>query len=172
MNILIGNIISLIAAVFLAVSCTVKTRNKVFIMQFMNCALLAVASYFFGSYAAITTLVLCCIRNIFILKDKFTKPVMAVIITLVFIFGFMANNRGIVGLMPVFATVEYTLCCHFIRDVKKTRISVLFNESIWLIYSFLVRDYSTAMTDIAVITVDIFAIIKARCGKTSKTSEH
>ena len=88
------------------------------------------------------------------------------------IFGFMANNRGIVGLMPVFATVEYTLCCHFIRDVKKTRISVLFNESIWLIYSFLVRDYSTAMTDIAVITVDIFAIIKARCGKTSKTLEH
>lgn len=87
MNILIGNIISLIAAVFLAVSCTVKTRNKVFIMQFMNCALLAVASYFFGSYAAITTLVLCCIRNIFILKDKFTKPVMAVIITLVLIFG-------------------------------------------------------------------------------------
>ncbi len=165
-NILIGNIISLIAAVFLAVSCTVKTRNKVFIMQFMNCALLAVASYFFGAYATISTLILCCIRNIFILKDKFTRPVMAMIIVLVLIFGFMTNNRGLIGLMPVFATVEYTMCCHFIRDVKKTRISVLFNESIWLVYSFLVCDYSTALTDIAVIVVDILAILRSRMVKT------
>jgi len=49
-NILIGNIISFAAAVFLAVSCVVKDRKQVFILQFMNCAVLALASYFFGSY--------------------------------------------------------------------------------------------------------------------------
>ena len=171
MNIVTGNIISLAAAVFLSVSCVMKSRRGVFVMQFMNCALLAVASYFFGSYAAITTLVLCCVRNIFIMKDRFTRPVLAVIVVLVIVLGLMTNNRGLVGLMPVIATVEYTVCCHFIRDVRKTRVSILFNESIWIVYSFLVSDYSTALTDAAVIIVDIFAILKEKCAKPSKTAE-
>lgn len=159
-NILIGNIISFAAAIFLAVSCVVKSRKQIFILQFMNCAVLAVASYFFGSYAAITTLALCCIRNIFIMKDKFSVPVMTVILILVIACGILTNNRGIIGLLPVIATVEYTICCHYITDVGKTRISILVNEAIWIIYSFLVLDFSTAITDIIVVTVDIVSIAK------------
>lgn len=159
-NILIGNIISFAAAIFLAVSCVVKSRKQIFILQFMNCAVLAVASYFFGSYAAITTLALCCIRNIFIMKDKFSVPIMTVILILVIACGVLTNNRGIIGLLPVIATVEYTICCHYITDVGKTRISILVNEAIWIIYSFLVLDFSTAITDIIVVTVDIVSIAK------------
>lgn len=77
-NILIGNIISFTGAVFLAVSCVVKSRKQIFVLQFLNCAFLAVASYFFNAYATITTLIICCIRNIFIMRDKFTKPVSGV----------------------------------------------------------------------------------------------
>lgn len=157
-NILIGNIVSFAAAAFLAVSCVVKDRKQVFILQFMNCAVLALASYFFGSYAAISTLALCCVRNVFITKDKFTRPVMTVIVILVIICGVLTNNRGIIGLMPVLATVE---CCYFITNIRKTKISILLNESIWLVYSFIVQDYATALTDVAVIIVDIVAILKA-----------
>ncbi len=156
--IVIGNIISFIAAVFLAISCIVKDRKQIFILQFMNCAVLAVASYFFGSYAAISTLVLCCIRNIFIMRDRYTRPAMTVLVVLVIIAGLFTNNRGIIGLLPVVATVEYTMCCHFITDVGKTRISILVNELIWVVYSFFVMDISTALTDIIVIIVDIAAI--------------
>lgn len=107
-NILIGNIISFTGAVFLAVSCVVKSRKQIFVLQFLNCAFLAVASYFFNAYATITTLIICCIRNIFIMRDKFTKPVLAFIIVSVVILGLLSNNRGLIGLMPVAATVEYT----------------------------------------------------------------
>ena len=47
-NILIGNIISFTGAVFLAVSCVVKSRKQIFVLQFLNCAFLAVASYFYN----------------------------------------------------------------------------------------------------------------------------
>ncbi len=159
-NLIIGNIISFIAAISLAISCVVKERNTVFFLQFLNCAILAVSSYFFSSYAAITTLVICCIRNIFIIKDRFTLPAMLFVIISVVIFGLLANNCGIIGLLPVFATVEYTLCSYFIKDIKKTRISILINESIWVIYSLLIMDISTTATDIFVITVDIISIVK------------
>lgn len=162
--IVIGNIISFIAAVFLAVSCVVKDRKQIFILQFLNCAVLAVASYFFGSYAAISTLALCCLRNIFIMRDKYTFPVMAVMVILVIAAGLLTNNRGVVGLLPVIATMEYTICCHFITDVGKTRVSILVNELIWIVYSFLVMDFSTAITDVIVIIVDIAAISKPAKG--------
>ena len=162
MSIITGNIISLAAAAFLAASCVMKSRNGIFAMQFMNCALLAAASYFFGSYAAISTLILCCVRNVLILRERFTKNAMTAIVVLVVILGIMTNNRGAVGLMPVIATVEYTICCRLIRDVKRTRVSVLVNEAIWLIYSFIIFDFSTALTDVAVIIVDILAIVREK----------
>ena len=164
-NILIGNIISFTGAVFLAVSCVVKSRKQIFVLQFLNCAVLAVASYFFNAYATITTLIICCIRNIFIMRDKFTKPVLAFIIVSVVILGLLSNNRGLIGLMPVAATVEYTTCCYFIRDVRKTRVSILINEIIWVTYSLLVSDFSTAISDSAVIVVDIMSILKSRSKK-------
>ena len=98
-------------------------------------------------------------------KDKFTKPVLAFIIVSVVILGLLSNNRGIIGLMPVAATVEYTTCCYFIRDVRKTRVSILINEIIWVKYSLLVRDFSTAISDSAVIVVDIMSILKSRSKK-------
>ena len=73
----------------------------------------------------------------------------------------MTNKRGIKGLMTVLATGEYTMCCYFITNIRKTKISILLNESIWLVYSFIVQDYATALTDVAVIIVDIVAILKA-----------
>ena len=85
MSIITGNIISLAAAAFLAASCVMKSRNGIFAMQFMNCALLAAASYFFGSYAAISTLILCCVRNVLILRERFTKNAMTAIFVLVVI---------------------------------------------------------------------------------------
>ncbi len=157
-NIVIGNIISFIAAVFLAVSCVVKDRKQIFVLQFLNCAVLAVASYFFGAYAAISTLSLCCIRNIFIMRDKYSVKVMTIIVILVIAAGLLTNNRGTIGLLPVIATVEYTICCHFITDVAKTRLSILVNEVIWVVYSFLIMDFSTAVTDVIVIIVDIYAL--------------
>ena len=85
---------------------------------------------------------------------------MTVILILVIACGVLTNNRGLIGLLPVIATVEYTICCHYITDVGKTRISILVNEAIWIIYSFLVLDFSTAITDIIVVTVDIVSIAK------------
>ena len=75
-NILIGNIISFTGAVFLAVSCVVKSRKQIFVLQFLNCAFLAVASYFFNAYATITTLIICCIRNIFIMRDVYKRQLL------------------------------------------------------------------------------------------------
>ena len=57
-NLIIGNSISFVAALFMAASCCVNDRHRVFLLQAVECALLCVASIFFGSWSGITTLAL------------------------------------------------------------------------------------------------------------------
>lgn len=158
-NLIIGNIISFISAVFLGISCYAKDRKKIFSFQLVNCATYAVASFFFGSYAAITTLVLCCLRSILIMKDKYTSTAAYILAISVIAFGIMANNRGLVGLLPVIASVEYNLCCYYITDPHLTRYSIMINEFIWVMYAIIIKDFSTGISDTIIIIVDIFAII-------------
>lgn len=157
---IIGNILSFGAAMFTAASCCVKDRRKVFLFQFMECAVLAAASFFFGAYAGITALVLSGARNLLIAANRFDRRLMWVFLALIAAAGLLTNNRGLVGLMPVAATLEYTVCCHYVTGVKATRVSILVNALIWMVYSALILDISTAISNLIVSLVDIAAILK------------
>ncbi len=124
---IIGNILSFFAALFMVASCVVKRKQAVFFCQFLECALLAVASVFFGSLAGMTTLVLSAVRNLVVAKGRYTKPVMVAFVILTIVAGLLANTRGLVGLLPVLATVEYTICCHYIEGEMATKCSIFVN---------------------------------------------
>ena len=64
------------------------------------------------------------IRNLLVANDRYTKPMMTVFLILTIVAGVLANTRGLVGLLPVFATVEYTICCHYIVGEKATKCSI------------------------------------------------
>ena len=107
----------------------VKRKRTIFLCQFLECALLAVASVFFGALAGMTTLVFSAIRDLLVANDRYTKPMMTVFLILTIVAGVLANTRGLVGLLPVFATVEYTICCHYIVGEKATKCSIFVNGS-------------------------------------------
>ena len=160
MNIIIGNIISFFSALCMILSCCSKDMKKVFVYQFGECFLLAIASCFFGTFSAVITLLLCAVRNIIVAYKKFTKPLMIIFVILVLVFGILVNNRGVIGLLPVIATIEYTICCYSVTDLKGTKISILINLLIWIVYSFIILDFSTAILDSVIAIIDIIAIIK------------
>ena len=169
-NLIIGNRISFISAVFLGMSCYAKERKKIFRLQLLNCFTYGVTSYFFGSYAAIATLVCCCLRCIFIMKDMFTKRTAYLLTLVVIVSGVMTNNMGFIGLLPVIATAEYTLCCYYIEDPYRTRYSIMVNELIWVIYAIIIKDFSTTVCDAVVIGADIIAIINYHKAKKVETA--
>ncbi len=146
-NLIIGNSISFVAALFMAASCCVNDRHRVFLLQAVECALLCVASIFFGSWSGITTLALSATRNYLVSKDKFNQNLMVLFLVLVVVFGVWANNRGLIGLIPVVATVEYTICCHYVKEIKAVKCSIFVNTFLWVFYSFAIMDFSTGFTD-------------------------
>lgn len=159
-DILIGNGVSLAAAGFMAASCLVKSKRDVFLCQFSECLLLAAASVFFGSLAGTAVLALSALRNLLVAAGKYPKALMYLFLFLTLLLGVLVNTKGFIGLLPVAATVEYTVCCYYLKGLKATRYSIFVNVAIWVVYSFLIFDLATALTDSAVLVVDAAAIVK------------
>lgn len=158
--ILIGNALSFLAAMFLFLSSILKRKDKIFIFQFFECATLAVASFFFGAYAGISTLLLSAVRNVLIAKNKFGKTLMYVFLLLTLTLGIITNNRGAVGLMPVIATIQITVCGCVFEGIIETKISIAVNTVIWVVYSFIIKDYSTGIIDSIVLAAAIVSTVK------------
>ncbi len=170
-NLIIGNIISFVAAGFMAYSCCLNDHRKVFFYQAIECAMLCVASVFFGAWAGITTLALSATRNYLVSRDKFSHKLMVLFLVLVVVLGLLANNRGLIGLIPVVATVEYTVCCHYIKEIKAVKCSIFVNTFMWVFYSFAIMDFSTGFTDMTVLIIDAVSLARVWMGEKKRAAQ-
>ena len=112
-NIVAGNVISLVAAVFTFASAWSRDRKRVYLYQAVQCLIMAAANIFFFSVSGVTTFILCAIRNLLLAYDRFTGKLCIVFVILVGALGLAANNRGAIGLLPVVTTAVYTVGCLF-----------------------------------------------------------
>ena len=158
--ILIGNIISFGAAVCMLWSTFSRSFKNIFLLQFFECVLLAIANIFFGVYAGVAVLLLSATRNLLVAKGFYTKPVMGVCIVLTVVLSFLTNNRGFLGLIPMIATLQFTVCSLLVTSVKGTRLSILVNTLFWVVYSILIKDLSTFVSDSVVLFFTSFNLVR------------
>ncbi len=144
-NIIIGNIISFIAAVFLIMGCIIKDKKKIYIFQILECLTLMVAYVFFESYSGMASLFISAFRNYTVIKNKYSIKVMSFFAVITIVLGLMTNNRGIIGIIPVAATVQYGICQKFCTTIIPIKIMIFTNVTLWSIYAFIVQDYPTAL---------------------------
>ena len=155
----------------MAASCLAKDNRRVFFYQFMECAILAVSSVVFGSLSGAFTLALCAIRNLIVSRGKLTRPLMILFLLAAVAGGLLVNTRGAVGVLPVIATAQYTVCSYCIRSVKGTKYSIFVNVLFWVVYSFLILDFSTAISDSVILCIDGAAIVRMhRAEQQTKTT--
>lgn len=170
--IVIGNLISFAAAVCMLLSAFSPQRNKLFFLQFLECALLALANIFFASYAGVWVLLLSAVRNILVAKEKYNKKIMVIFASLTVILSLLTNNRGLVGLIPMVATVQYTVCSEYIRGILGTKVSMAVNTLFWIIYSAVILDFSTAISDAVVLLATLGSLWKLSRKKEKRRSYH
>ena len=144
---IIGNVISLVAAIFTVASSWSKDRKRIFLYQAVQCFLLAIANIFFVSFSGITTYALCALRNLLIAYDRFTNKVCIVFLISVTAIGLFANNRGLIGLLPVLTTAIYTVGCFYVKETKPIKINIIVNLTLWAIYDIAIRDFVSFTVD-------------------------
>lgn len=151
MNWMLGNLISLGASVFLAISCCARDHKRTYFFQAAESATLCVSSVFFAAWAGLSTQAVSVVRNALVMKGRFSTRWMMFFTVLVVVLGVAVNDRGMIGLLPVAATVQLTLCNHFCRTMPQIKGSFMVNAVLWVAYSLYIGDYVTGGTQVVML---------------------
>ena len=162
MSVIIGNLCMLIAMGFNAVSATRKTPKGMLWMQNLSQLAYFGCAVVLRGYSAAVQNVVSILRNLAAIRNVKSKFVEWVLIALGVILGILCNNRGLLGLLPVIGTLEYTLAVfRFKDDERKLKICFLFSLLAFSIFNFVIQNYVGVVTDGVVVVTTIIALAKS-----------
>ena len=152
---IIGEIFSLLAAVFLAYSTFAKKKQKMVFWQILDSSLNAISNIFLLSYSGCITNIFTVLRNYLTYKNKLNKRYTIIFIILMVILGCLFNNKGIIGLFQIIASIEYTLFMYRSKTANNLRTGLIINLTLWGIYDFYIKSYPMLIMDIVIIIFSI-----------------
>lgn len=159
-NILIGNGISLIAGIFILLSMWVNDEKEAYKHQFLNAFGLMISSVFFLSWTGVVTMAIAASRNAIVYKDKLTLNWTIFFIIVSVTVGCLVNTMSIVGLLPIIALVQITLCNYYLKSIKPIKISFIVNSAIYVIYFLAIWDFSSAAIESITVAVGLISLFK------------
>lgn len=160
LNIIIGNFISFIAGIFIILSMWVNNEKQAYKYQFLNAFILMISSVFFLSWTGVVTMAIAASRNAMVFKDKLTFKWTVFFIIISIVLGLLVNTMGFIGLLPIIAIVQITLCNYYLKSIKPIKISFIVNSAIYIIYFLAILDFASAIIETVTALVGVVALIK------------
>lgn len=159
-NILVGNGISFIAGIFLIVSYCINDVKKAYKYQFLNAFVLAISSVFFCSWTGVTTLSIASARNAMVYKDRLTFKWTIFFLIISVIFGVLVNTMGFIGLLPVIAIVQITVCNYALKSIKSIKFSFIVNSLIYIAYFLVILDFTSAAVETITVALGLISLVR------------
>lgn len=157
-----GETLSLLAALALVYSTFTNKKQEMMKWQALNTVFLGFSDWFLGAHSAVVTNVLTFVRNILSAKGKLSKSLTLVICALMIVVGSLFNNRGWLGVLPIVASVQFTLCIYSLKSAQHMRIALIVNLMLWAIIDFLIQAYPMFVADIVIAIVTFVNVLRFR----------
>ena len=158
--VILGELFSLLAALCLAYSTFSNKKNKMIWWQAINAIFYGLSNLFLGAYSAVVTNVLTLFRNTLQVKNKLNRNSTFIICLLMAIVGIIANNKEWLGLLPILASITYTICVYILKSAQQMRIALVVNLIQLMIFDFLVKAYPMFIMDMIIIVVTVMNMIR------------
>lgn len=159
-NLVIGNIISLIAGIFIILSMWVNDEKKAYFYQFLNAFILMISSVFFFSWTGVVTMAIAASRNLMVYYDRLTMKWTVFFIIISVVLGLAVNTLGFVGLLPIIAIIQITLCNYYLKTIKPIKTSFIVNSGIYIVYFLAILDLSSAAIESITALIGVISLIK------------
>lgn len=161
-NIIIGNICSLLAMVADSISSVQKTTKRMLWMQNLSQLFYCVGTVFLKGYSAAVQNALSIVRNLVAIKQINSKVLEWILVVLGVVLGLGFNNRGWMGLLPVIANLQYTLAVFRFNDNERAlKTSFMISVGLFAIFNFVIYNVVGLFTNsIVVITTAIYLLKK------------
>ena len=159
-NLIVGNIISLIAGIFIILSMWVNDEKQAYKYQFLNAFILMISSVFFLSWTGVTTMAIAAARNAMVYKDKLTINWTVFFIVISVVLGVLVNTMGFIGILPIVAIVQITLCNYYLKSIKSIKTSFIVNSAIYIVYFLAIFDFSSAIIESITAIIGLVSLIR------------
>ena len=93
-------------------------------------------------------------------KDKLTFNWTIFFIILSVVFGLAVNTKGIIGLLPIIAIVQITLCNYYLKTIKWIKLSFIVNELFYIVYFIAIWDFSSSVIESITAIIGLISLFK------------
>lgn len=157
---MIGLFFSLLSACCLCYSTFGKRKENMLKWQVANTSFVILANLLLKGYSGMATNLVCLVRNILGAKGLLNRINTAILDILIIAGGAAVNNRGLLGLLPVVASVEYSVCMYLCKNAQQMRLALAVNVVLWAIYDFVIGSYPMFATDVIVAGVSLLNALR------------
>ena len=161
-SLLIANFFSFISACFTVASSWTKNPSRTYWYQVGQCAVYAVAAYFFGVYSTIVMMLINAFRNYLVAVQKYTASRMAICCVASLLVGLLINGGSIPGYLSIFMTAYYTVSSFYLTGAKAVKINVAIDLFMWFVYDLMVFDVPSGIVDFVGSVLAIITFLRIR----------
>lgn len=160
-NIVLGNIVALIASIIMVCSGLIKDKKRMLFTQTIQVGLSVLSNIILGGITGAIINALGVIRNILCYKNKLDLKAKIILIFFSVSLSLMFNNLGIIGLFPVFSIVSCILFMNT-KNIIKYKLLIMFTMIMWCIYDIYIKSYTSAVFDFMTIISNMISIIQIK----------
>ena len=161
-NIVIGNVCSLLAMGTDAISSSQKTAKRVLWVQNLSQLIYCVGTLVLKGYSGSVQNVVSIVRNLVAIKNVNSKLVEWILVALGVVLGLCFNNLGWIGLLPVVANLQYTISVFRFKDNERAlKISFVIAVLMFAVFNLAILNVVGLFSNLFVaITTTIFLLKK------------
>ena len=160
-EIFVGNVCSLCAMASDSVSAAQKKNERVLGVQIISQFFYIAGSIILKGYSSTVQNVVSIVRNVAAIKKIKSKVLEAALIALGVILGAIFNNRGLLGLLPVVANLEYSIATFRFRDSEKgLKAAFLVNALMYSVFNVVIINYVGVVANAVVAVTTAIALLR------------
>ena len=160
-NIVVGNVCSLLAMGTDTISSTQKTANRVLWVQTLSQLIYFIGTIVLKGYSGAVQNAVSIFRNLAAIKKINSKIVEWSFVVLGVALGLFFNNLGWVGLLPVVANLQYTLSVFRFKDNERAlKIAFLISVVMFSIFNLALLNFVGFCTNLAVAVATAINLLK------------
>jgi len=172
LQVMIGNIFSLLATVSDLYSVSRKTARSMLITQTVTQALLTISSAVLGGYSAMVQNVVSILRNLAALKQASGKVMEYGLVIAGVVLGVAFNNQGWLGCLPVLSNLVYSISVfRFKNDEYSLKIAFTVCVGMYIAFNFRIMNYVGAVSNIVVFGMSLIEVLRIRRAAKGKTKD-
>ncbi len=160
-NIVIGNILSLVATCFTIANGTRKNKRDMLMCDMGSALSFTLCDWVLKGYSGVVQNLVGLTRDIVALFVKDGKVIGWILVACGVIFGVYFNNHGLIGLLPVVTCCYYSVCVlNPNASPKVLKIALILNSISFAIYSAVLWNVVGVCTNTVVIITTAIAVLK------------